>query len=462
MKLSIWAWAWALSGCLLTGDALAQGLRQPFSVRPTGFDYNRYLQDESPSPSDQPAQVVDAQPAQTPAAPAVGSGASPVYNAPCDVGACDSGCASCGGHGACGCGGGGGCALGGWLDCHCCLGEPYAIDSHLFCEDSPWNFGGWTQFGYHNHSDLLFNQHPGKFRLHQQWFYLEKVAQADACNWDWGFRGDIMYGVDAEDTQAFGNTIGPNGEPRGWDTGWDHGIYGFAIPQLYLEVARGDLSVKAGHFYTPIGYEVVPAPQNFFYSHSFTMYNSEPFTHTGVLATYSVSDGLDVFAGWTLGWDTAFDQFDDGSTFLGGVSATLTNATKLSYFSTIGDFGWRGAEGYMNSIVLDTDLTEKLKYIFWTDYLRVDSTGEDNFALNQYLIYRISDCLALGGRAEWWKTDPLDPTLGVGNISVYQTTFGINIRPHANLIFRPELRQQWSPAADYDETIFGVDMIATY
>jgi hypothetical protein len=460
MKRSSWAWAWALSGCLFTGDATAQGLRQPFSVRPAGFDYNRYLQDESPSPSDQPAPVVDAPSSQEPAPAAVGSGASQSFSASCDTGLCDSGCSECGSNGVCGCGGG--CGLSRWLDHHCCLGEAHTLTSHLFCEDSPWSVGGWTSVGYHNHSDLLFNQHPGKPRLHQQWFYLEKATQADECNWDWGFRADLLYGVDAADTQAFGNTVGANGAPRGWDTGWNHGIYGFALPQLYAEVARGDLSIKAGHFYTLIGYEVVQAPQNFFYSHSFTMYNSEPFTHTGVLATYSMNDNLDVFGGWTLGWDTGFDQFEDGSNFLGGISAGLTDNVTLTYISTVGDFGWRGDEGYMSSLVVDTDLTDRLKYVFWSDYLKVESTGEDNFGINQLLIYTLSDCLGVGTRMEWWKTDPLDSTLGTGNVSVYSSTFGVNIRPHANLIFRPEIRQQWSPAADYDETIFGLDMFATF
>jgi hypothetical protein len=166
--------------------------------------------------------------------------------------------------------------------------------------------------------------------------------------------------------------------------------------------------------------------------------------------------------GWTLGWDTAFDQFDDGSNIIAGFTARLSEALAITYATTIGDFGWRGDDGYMSSFVVDADLTDKLKYVFWTDYLNVDETGEDNFALVNYLIYSVNDCLGVGGRAEWWKTDPLDPTLGVGNVSVYQTTFGLNIRPHANLVFRPEIRQQWSPAADYDETIFGVDMIATF
>ncbi len=49
------------------------------------------------------------------------------------------------------------------------------------------------------------------------------------------------------------------------------------------------------------------------------MFNSEPFTHTGVLGTYTGNDDVTLYGGWTLGWDTGFDQFDGGSNFLGGV-----------------------------------------------------------------------------------------------------------------------------------------------
>ena len=55
------------------------------------------------------------------------------------------------------------------------------------------------------------------------------------------------------------------------------------MPQLYAEIAYNDLKVKVGHFYTPIGYEVVQVPQNFFYSHSYSHTFGEPFTHTGFL-----------------------------------------------------------------------------------------------------------------------------------------------------------------------------------
>ena len=135
-----------------------------------------------------------------------------------------------------------------------------------------------------------------------------------AARLDWGYRGDLLYGVDAQKTQAFGNNSGS------WDNSFDNGVYGWAIPQAYAEVAYGDWSVKVGHFFTIIGYEVVPDVGNFFYSHSYTMFNSEPFTHTGILGAYSANDCTTVYAGWTLGWDTGFDQYDGGSNWLGGIS----------------------------------------------------------------------------------------------------------------------------------------------
>ena len=71
-----------------------------------------------------------------------------------------------------------------------------------------------------------------------------------------------------------------------------NGKYGWALPQAYLQFNKGDLDIKVGHFFTPLGYEVIPATGNFFYSHSYTMFNSEPFTHTGVLSTYKASDTM--------------------------------------------------------------------------------------------------------------------------------------------------------------------------
>ena len=241
-----------------------------------------------------------------------------------------------------------------------------------------------------------------------------------------------MYGVDAADTQAFGNN------PGNWDfqNGFDHGIYGWAFPQAYLEAAYGDFSVIGGHFFTLLGYEVVTAPDNFFFSHAFTMYNSEAFTHTGVLGTYSASDNVTLYGGWTAGWDTGFDQFDGGSNFLGGVSVGIGDDVTFTYITTAGDFGAIGS-GYSHSVVIDMAFTDELNYIVQSDLLHTDQgnfhdpmsnfvgTTTNTIGLNQYLIYTLSDKLGVGGRAEWWKAD---------GVSYYEITGGVNIRPCANFV----------------------------
>lgn len=352
----------------------------------------------------------------------------------------------------------------------CCTDDVCCDDSCVDCtEESGWTFGGWTQLGYHNKNNTLFNSNPDRVNLHQQWFYAEKVADG-SDGWGFGGRFDLMYGTDANDTQAFGNA----------DSVWDfsqgnniRGGYGWALPQAYIEAANGDWSIIAGHFYTLLGYEVVTAPDNFFYSHAMTMYNSEAFTHTGVLATHQTTDSLETYMGWTLGWDTGFDQNAGGNNFLGGFSKQMTDNTSLTYITTFGDLGAIGT-GYSHSLVLDIEVNCKLNYVIQSDY--IDATAYNPYGIagagttealgiNQYLIYSISDKVSAGGRFEWWRAGAEDS---------YSLTGGLNIKPCDNLVIRPELRYffadtaiaaaQNAVAGDNfnDSFVFGLDAIITY
>lgn len=361
-------------------------------------------------------------------------------NPGCDFG-CDDGCLS--------------------DECDSCYLFPGEFDlgSKLFCEDSGWDLGGWTQFGFHTDNDGVFNTHPGTLDLQQFNIYLEKVA--DGSNGiGFGGRVDIMYGTDAQNTQAFGNN------PGRFDylNGWDHGIYGFAMPQLYGEVAIGDLSIKAGHFYTLLGYQVVPATGNFFYSIPYTFNFSEAFTHTGVLATYTASDNVTLYGGWTLGWDTGFDQLNQGNSFLGGSSVSVTDDLTVTYILTAGNLGWIG-EGYTHSIVADWTINDKWEYVFQSDMVGVDTPTNaggghyDTVGVNQYLFYTVSDCTKLGARVEWWKAD---------GQSLYEMAYGVNYYPMKNLRLRPEIRHNWTPNGAFagtpfdNTTVFGMDAIFTF
>lgn len=330
--------------------------------------------------------------------------------------------------------------------------------------------GGWAQFGYTSET-TLFNGagQDDEFQLNQGWIYLEKAAVSECGEWALGYRGDFMYGVDGPNTQSFGNSINRNTGFGDFDLsqGFTRGAgYGWAIPQLYVEATNGDTTVKAGHFYTLHGYEVVTAPDNFFFTHAYSMNNSEPFTHTGVVVTQSVSDDMEVYAGWTAGWDTGFARQNGGSNFLGGFSTALSDDVSFTYIMSWGNFGLL-EDGYAHSAVIDWQINDKLNYVFHHDYLRTDrgptlasaNNVLDVTAINQYLIYQVSDCVGVGGRAEWWKSE---------GTSLYALTGGVNIKPHSQITIRPEVKYDWSPggatvaAGGTDNTTFSVDVIFTF
>ena len=337
------------------------------------------------------------------------------------------------------------------VGCNTCPGG----DPLTLFPETDWGLevGGWLQAGYNNKTDGKFNNVPGKLNLHQGYLYAQKAADGE-CGLDWGFRTDLMYGVDGYDAQAFGSN------PGTWDykNGFDHGIQAWALPQVYAELALHDVSVKLGHFYTPVGYEVVTSPDNFFYSHAFTMYNSEPFTHTGALATYGATDKLTVYGGWTLGWDTGFDSYQGGNNFLGGFGYAITDDISMTYITCIGDLGWRG-QGYNHSLVFNVTLTEKLNYVFQTDYVGTDTaTANDDVGINQYLFYTINDCWKVGGRVEWWQRD---------GDSLWEATAGVNWIPHPNFVLRPEIKYNQGDALaglglPEESTIFAIDGILTF
>jgi len=436
-------------GALTAGTVFAQAdFRPPTAVRTVSLDYDTYYaQDASVSPPN-PAPATPTTPVPTTPAPAVNTD-------PCANGACgDAACETCGdsqGHGLFG---------------DCDLGEPWTLSGHLHPGSEPkTKVGGWIAAGYYNHPDGLFNNHPHKFNNTQSWLYVER--EADGSNgWDLGYRFDILYGTDAQDTQAFGNP------PGSWDfqNGFDHGIYGWALPQLYFDVAYGNWKVRAGHFYTLIGYEVVTAPQNFFFSHSITNFNSEPFTHTGVYAEYDTSDDVKLYGGWTAGWDTGFDSLNSGSNFLGGFATPLSDHVTFTYMLTGGNFGARGHDAYSHSLLFDVQLNDRWEYVLESDLLRIRSTGEDNVGISQYLFYKLNDCWKVGARVEWWKADAVTGfTMGnqflppvARNASYYEATFGLNYKPQANLVVRPEVRHQWAPFAGFAQWVFGIDGIVTF
>ena len=317
-----------------------------------------------------------------------------------------------------------------------------------------FEMGGWLSQGYHNREDILTNNRQREWNLHQAWLYAGKEATGDSCDWDFGYRADLLYGIDAQDLQAFGNA--PSGAPAGWDNGWDNGAFGWALPQLYVEFANLDWNVKLGKFFSPFGYEVIAAPDNFFYSHSFTMYNSEPFTMSGVLAERKVSDTKSYVMGLTAGWDTGFESNGGGATVILGSREQITDDINFAITSSWGDAGLRGSGG-LTSAVAQVSLTDSVDYVLQADFLNLDQNQE--FGIVQYLFKEFTSCFSIGARLEWWKSDQFFTTTS----STYNWTVGANYRRNANVTIRPEIRTDWGAAAvSPGQPILGIDVIRTF
>ncbi|MEI7460089.1 MAG: outer membrane beta-barrel protein [Pirellula sp.] len=441
MKLSKLALSAMIASACFAGTAFGQTNRTAPKYYPAS--YYSYYQDGAAAQA--PAPIASASNATKPASDCAAK--SPA----CDVAAiCDGKGSSCDSMASCGCGASsckGGCGAGGLLGLGllgggCNLGDPWKLAPNGIAGVT---VGGWTSVGYHDHNTYYnFNNYADRVQLGQQWLFAEKIANGSE-GIGFGGRIDYIYGTDGPDTQAFGIA-----NPGHWDNNWDNGgAYGHAIPQLYGEVAVGDLSVKVGHFFTIVGNEVVQATGNFFYSRQFTFYNAEPFTHTGALSTYNVDADTQLYNGYVMGWDSGFD--DNGDAYIGGFKKKLNDTFTLLYTTVLGRFGDRnagavGENGGIQNVILTANLTEKLTYISQTDVLythtNAGGTFRNTFGNINYLIYKVNDCVSIGNRFEWFNFSGAAFN-NVKNDDNFNYTAGINYKVNSNLMLRPEARWVW-------------------
>jgi len=350
-------------------------------------------------------------------------------------------------------------------------------------------FNGLTTF-----ADRANTIMPNQFNL-----YFERATNKEGGQFDLGFRVDLMIGSDARFTQAAGLddqvVQDPlDGGPRFFD---------FAAPQLYVEMfmpVGNGLSAKIGHFYTPIGYEVVPATGNFFYTHSYAMQYAEPFTHTGVLFSYPLTGNFTLTAGAVNGWDN-WDVNPERFSGLGGLTWTSdSGATSATITGISGDDKLSGENRSLYSIVISHQLVEHLTWVLQHDNGAVkdsDSrgTGEARwYGINSYLFYDVNDSLRAGLRGEWFHddegfqvapvgfgnralapTDPDDPDPPATGASYYAITAGLNWKPYTWLVVRPEVRYDWADLSappgrlepfdggtDEEQLLFATDFVVTF
>src|SRR5713226_5224289 len=131
------------------------------------------------------------------------------------------------------------------------------------------------------------------FDLENNSFALRQFGLSVAKQPKEGFGGlvNITAGKDANVIQSFPGTVNAT----------------FDVTQAFLQYAGGPLTLIAGKFVTLQGSEVIWTPTNVNASHSI-LFGSIPFTHTGVRATWALSDTVSLIAGVNNGWDQLTDS----------------------------------------------------------------------------------------------------------------------------------------------------------
>ena len=374
---------------------------------------------------------------------------------------------------------------------------------------------GANAWGTPFNGPVTFADRSWQGQMNQCYIVTERTLDTDGDAWDWGGRVDLLLGTDSIFTTARGLDAWPL-QTHGIENAASWAFtkdYGLAMPQLYVDVARGDLSLRLGHFYGILGYEQVPAVGNFFYTHCFSMQYS-PFTFTGLLGTWRPMDGVTIYSGLHSGWNNFCDPMPlsgpwaivnrgtpgAGST-AGYVGAVVLESDdrrqSIAIATTTGNevslLGPNPADGSLAgnrsliTTVYTNRLSERMTYVFENDNAWQFNSGMSPgnagqpaglaqwYSFNQYVLWRFNDRWLGGVRLEYFRDNngyavvaPLRNYSQAGNPGYYaggfagnfwEVTIGLNHRPNRNWLFRPEVRYDWfTPNAGVTALPYGAGL----
>jgi hypothetical protein len=236
-------------------------------------------------------------------------------------------------------------------------------------------------------SDRVLDSQNNSFVLHQVGVQIAKQPKE-------GFGGlvNVTMGKDAGVVHSF---------PANEQT--------FDLTQAYLQYATGPLTVIGGKFTTLHGTEVIWSPSNANFSRSI-LFGAVPFTHTGVRATYALSDSVSLIAGLNNGWDQLTDA-NRGKTLELGATATPIKPLSLtaSYYggqepsAITGMNGRRDSFNAVASYTVMEPLTVGLEYLNVKQKDAVPSGDAKYSGFAGYLSYLFMPKLKGTLRAEWFN-----------------------------------------------------------
>lgn len=342
--------------------------------------------------------------------------------------------------------------------------EAFKLFNFPALTDRGFDIRGWIDQGFtYNPGEPLnrfngpvtFNDRSNEYQMNQLYLIAERVTKTEERDWDLGGRVDLLYGTDHRFTTA-----------TGLETTWNQGsrFYGLAMPQLYGDFAFRKWTFRFGHFYTLHGNEVVRSPDNFFYSHAYAFQYGEPFTHTGMMATWQVAERFALMGSLIQGWDNWTDS-NQKPGFMGGANwISESEKTSLAWALCLSNEQAPGIPSTrtLSTIVFSQKLGEKWKYIFQNDYgfeTNVPGVGDAKwYSFVNYLTYDLNEKWSLGARYEWFTDEDGTRVAGIGfrdgllkGIPLtaiparwQEATVGLNYKHNKNLLLRSGARWDWA------------------
>ncbi len=213
------------------------------------------------------------------------------------------------------------------------------------------------------------------------------------------FRLDLNYGEDVAAVDSLKGGI--------------IGVDEFGVQQAYAELTApigNGLVFRAGHFATPIGYEVIESAYNLNTSRSLLFGFAIPFTHTGLTATYAFNDKWSGTFGVVNGWDLIGDN-NKAKSLLGQLIYKPVDSLTLSLQGTFGaeqaasDGNMRGLIDFVANWQINDQWLLGLNY----DLGKEEGIGGNGFANWQgaalYVHYKPVDLFGLTLRGEFFDDD---------------------------------------------------------
>lgn len=236
-------------------------------------------------------------------------------------------------------------------------------------------------------------------------------------------------------------------------------------------VGRG-LLLQAGIFLSPVGYEGIAVKDNWTWSRS-NLFFGLPFYHTGVKATYELTDRLTAMVMLSNGWNSVIDG-NDGKSTTAQLLYKVPDRLTLSFLYFGGPERPTGApEGQPWRHLFD--LWAQLDATSFLSFVAHGNAGfeQNNFGASYwgtgalYARAQPARWLYLAARGDVFREHAASNANGTAARifwpadTVASGTFTVDFRPHSNLSFRLEYRHDHADADMFFKGAVAGDGLAT-